>query len=198
VPLGHAGIIQPSTAALLGLLLATVVLMERLPVRRAIGALVIVAGLTVIGGEAVATIGVHGVLGDLMFVVSGTFFAVFAILLRLWRIPPTRAAVVVSVVSLAILPAYWAAVGFDRMISLGLGENLLQAVMQGLLAGPASIFLFTRAVILLGAGRGTVFSSLVPPGVLVIGWLVLGEQPSLLQWIGLAIVLTGFRLTQRS
>src|SRR5213075_2334533 len=70
VPLGHGGIIQPSTAALLGLVLSTVVLHERLPAKRITGALVIVAGLIVIGGEAIATIGVHGVAGDLLFVLA--------------------------------------------------------------------------------------------------------------------------------
>ena len=35
VPLGHGGVIQPSCAALFGLVLATVVLHERLPPRRA-------------------------------------------------------------------------------------------------------------------------------------------------------------------
>lgn len=197
VPLGHAGVIQPSCAALFGLILATVVLMERLPLVRAVGALVIVLGLVVIGGEAVTTIGAQGVIGDLMFVTSGAFFAVFATLLRYWRVPPMRAAVVVSVVSLAILPVTWLTTGFDNMIARGPWENLLQAILQGVLAGPVSIFLFTRAVVLLGAGRGSVVSSLVPPCVLVIGWLVLGEQPTALQWTGLAIVLIGFRLTQR-
>jgi drug/metabolite transporter (DMT)-like permease len=198
VPLGHAGLIQPSCAAVFGLALATIVLMERLPVRRAIGALVIIAGLAVIGGEAITTIGAHGVLGDLMFVVTGAFFATFATLLRYWRVAPTRATVVVSVVSLVLLPIQWLFVGFDRMIALGVWENLIQAVVQGLLAGPAAIYLFTRAVILLGAGRGAVFTSLVPPCVLLIGWAALGEVPTVLQWLGLAIVLVGFRLAQRA
>src|SRR6266849_10219296 len=57
VPLAHGGVIQPSCAALGGLLLATLVLGEKLPARRAIGALVIVAGLAVIGADALATIG---------------------------------------------------------------------------------------------------------------------------------------------
>jgi drug/metabolite transporter (DMT)-like permease len=74
----------------------------------------------------------------------------------------------------------------------------VQAVAQGLLAGPAAIYLFTRAVILLGAGRGSVFSSLVPPGVMLIGWIALGIAPSVVQLIGLAVVLIGFRLTQRN
>src|SRR5215208_5550987 len=111
VPLGLGGVIQPSSAALFGLLLATVVLLERLPPRRAAGALVIVAGLAVIGAEAIATIGAHG---------------------------------------------------------------------------------------LLGAGRASVFPALVPPSVLLIGWLALGSVPTLLQCLGLVIVLAGFRLTQRN
>ena len=40
VPLGHAGVIQPSCAALIGLLLAVIVLKEKLPVQRAFGALI--------------------------------------------------------------------------------------------------------------------------------------------------------------
>lgn len=198
VPLGHGGIIQPSTAALLGLVLSTVVLHERLPARRAAGALVIVCGLMVIGGEAVTTIGVHGVAGDMLFVLAGSFFATFGMFLRKWRVAPTRAMVVVSVLSLVILPIYEVLVGFDRMAALGFQANLLQAVMQGLLAGPGAIYLFTRSVVLLGAGRAAVFPTLVPPCVLLIGWIALGDLPTPLQLIGLAIVLIGFRLTQRS
>lgn len=198
VPLGHGGIIQPSTAALLGLVLATVILHERLPAKRITGALVIVAGLVVIGGEAITTIGVHGVAGDLLFMLAGTFFATFGMFLRKWRVVPTRAMIVTSVVSLAILPVYGALVGFERMIALGIWENLLQAILQGLLAGPGAIYLFTRSVVLLGAGRAAVFPTLVPPCVLLIGWIALGIVPSILQLCGLAIVLTGFRLTQRT
>ena len=197
VPLGHGAIIQPSTAALLGLVLATVILHERLPTKRVTGALVIVIGLVVIGGEAITTIGVHGVAGDLLFVLAGTFFATFGTFLRKWRVVPTRAMIVTSVVSLSILPVYGALIGFGRIIALGLWENLLQAVLQGLLAGPGAIYLFTRSVVLLGAGRAAVFPTLVPPCVLLIGWIALGSVPSVLQLIGLAIVLIGFRLTQR-
>jgi drug/metabolite transporter (DMT)-like permease len=106
--------------------------------------------------------------------------------------------VVVSVLSLVILPIYGVLVGFGRMTALGFQANLLQAVAQGLLAGPGAIYLFTRSVVLLGAGRAAVFPTLVPPCVLLIGWIALGDLPTALQLIGLAIVLIGFRLTQRS
>ena len=197
VPLAHGGVIQPSCAALGGLVLATVVLKEPLPAARAVGAAVIVLGLAVIGAEALTTIGTNGVVGDLCFVTAGLLFATFGMLLRRWHIAPVRAVVVTSVVSLIGLPVYWLAFGFGRVIGLGLYENLLQLVMQGLIAGAGATYLFTRAVVLLGAGRAAVFPSLVPGFTLLIGFLALGEVPSLAQLAGLAIVMLGFWLTQR-
>jgi drug/metabolite transporter (DMT)-like permease len=197
VPLGHGGVIQPSCAALGGLLLASVVLHEKVPTMRVIGAAVIVAGLLVIGGEAIATIGAHGLLGDALFALAGLFFATFGMLLRLWRIPPMRGTAVISVVSLACVPVYGLLFGFERILAAGLWENLLQALMQGILAGPGAIYLFTRSVVLLGASRAAVFPSLVPGFTLLIGFLALGDVPTWAQIAGFAIVLAGFRLTQK-
>ena len=165
VPLGHGGVIPPSCATLGGLLLAT----------RAIGVLTIAGGLLVIGAEAVIGIGIHGVAGDLIFVFTGIMFATFGTLLRLWGTSATPAAMVISVLALFAVPTHWVLRGFDHMIALGWRENLLQAVLQGVLAGPAAVYLFARAVHLLGAGRAAAFPSLVPTFVLLIGWLALGE-----------------------
>src|ERR1700721_2466295 len=52
VPLGHGAIIQPSCAAVGGLILARIVLKEALLWRRVAGALTIVLGLSVIGVDA--------------------------------------------------------------------------------------------------------------------------------------------------
>jgi drug/metabolite transporter (DMT)-like permease len=197
VPLAHGGVIQPSCAALGGLMLATVVLKEKLPAQRAAGAAIIVGGLAVIGAEALATIGAHGLIGDFSFVTAGLLFATFGTLLRLWRITPTRAVAVTSVVSLIGLPIHWLAYGFERMIGLGLFENLLQLVVQGVFAGAGATYLFTRSVVLLGVGRAAVFPSLVPGFTLLIGFLALGEVPSIAQLAGFAIVMLGFWLTQR-
>ena len=197
VPLGHGGVIQPSCAALFGLLYASTVLREPLPRERIVGAAVIVLGLCAIGFEAISTIGRHGLIGDLAFVAAGLFFATFAMMVKLWHIPPTRATVVVSVMSLADIPIHWALFGFERMIALGWWENLVQVVAQGALAGAGAIYLFARAVFLLGAARAALFTSLVPPFTLLIGLVWLGEVPSLVQVAGLVIVLIGFRMTQR-
>ena len=196
VPLGHGGVIQPSCATLGGLLLATIWLGEKITTTRAIGAAVIVCGLLLIGVELAVAIGIHGVAGDLIFVLTGLMFATFGILLRFWRISAMPATMVISAISLAIVPVDWAFGGFDRMMALGWREVLLQVILQGVLAGPAAIYLYAESVDLLGAGRAAVFPSLVPPSVLLIGWLALGETPTVFQLAGVIVVLFGFRLAQ--
>jgi drug/metabolite transporter (DMT)-like permease len=194
VPLGHGAIIQPSCAAVGGLFLARLVVKEALPRRRIVGALTIVLGLVVIGSEALRTMGHQGLLGDLLFVAAGSSFAVFGMLLRLWRVPPMHAAAVTSVLSLVGLPILFFSYG--NLVTAGIWENLLQAVVQGIFAGPAAIYLFTRAVVLLGAGRAALYPSLVPPFSLIVGFLAMGVLPSIWQLIGLSVVVIGFRLTQ--
>ena len=134
VPLGHGGIIQPSCAALGGMILARVVLKEPLPARRVVGALVIVIGLAVIGAEAFRTIGAHGVGGDFLFVAAGCFFAVFGMLVRRWRVAAMQAVAVTSILSLVGLPILLFT--FDNMVAAGFWENLFQAVVQGTLNRP--------------------------------------------------------------
>ena len=100
--------------------------------------------------------------------------------------------------SLVDVPIHWLAFGFAHMLAQGLGPNLVQLTMQGIFAGAGATYLFTRSVVLLGAGRAAVFPSLVPGFTLLIGFLALGEVPSLAQLVGFALVLAGFRLTQKS
>jgi drug/metabolite transporter (DMT)-like permease len=198
VPLGHGGVIQPSCAALGGIALSALVLREPMPATRLAGALAIIAGLMLLGWEALATIGSQGILGDLTFASAGLSFAVFGLMLRMWRIAPMRAVVIVSVLSLAYVPVHWAVFGFERMLAAGLAENLLQIAVQGAFAGAMAIYLFTRTVVLLGASRAALFPALVPAATLVVGFLALGEVPSLIQLAGLVTVAVGFRLAVKA
>ena len=197
VPLGHGSVIQPSSATLGGLLLAALVLRERVPPSRVAGAVVIVGGLAVIGAESIGHIGADGVLGDLLFVMTGMMFAVFGTLLRHWRVSAFSAATVISVLSLALLPLYAVISGFARVAALGWAENALQALAQGILAGPAALYLFAFSIQTIGVARAAVFPATVPALTILAGWLLLGEPPTALQAAGLLTVLFGFYLAQR-
>jgi drug/metabolite transporter (DMT)-like permease len=197
VPLGHGSVIQPSCATLGGLFLAAAVLGERMSFSRLFGAVVIVSGLAVIGGESIGSIGLNGVMGDLIFVLTGFLFAGFAALVRYWRVSAFSVAGVVSVLSLLLFPVYAALGGIGRVAAIGLGENALQALGQGILAGPAAMYLFTLSIQHLGVARAAIFPAIVPALTLLVGWLLLGEPPTTLQAAGLCMVLTGFYLAQR-
>ncbi len=136
-------------------------------------------------------------LGDLLFVMTGFMFAVFGTLLRHWRVSAFATATVISVVSLALLPFYAASGGFAHVAALGLTENALQALGQGLLAGPAAMYLFAFSIQTIGVARAAVFPATVPALTILIGWLLLGEPPTALQAAGLVTVLCGFYLAQR-
>jgi drug/metabolite transporter (DMT)-like permease len=198
VPLGHGTTIQPACAALSGLILATLVLGERLTVTRIVGGATIIAGLSVFGFESLTTIGSHGVGGDLLFAMAGVFWAMFGILLRLWHVSGVRAIAAVGAVSILVFaPLHAIFVGYDGMLRMSLAENMLQILVQGILAGVLPIFLFARTVILLGAGRAATFPALVPGFSLIIGYLALGVVPTIEQLVGLVIVVIGFRFVVR-
>ncbi len=198
VPLGHGTTIQPACAALFGLILSVVMLREYASVLRILGGVTIIAGLLVFGAESLTTIGGKGVGGDLLFVTAGFFWAMFGTLLRQWRISANRAVAVVGILAVVFYaPLYAIFFGFGGMLRQSLAENLLQVVVQGLLAGMLPIYLFARAVILLGAGRAATFPALVPGFGLLVGYLALGVVPSIPQFVGFVIVVLGFRLTMK-
>jgi drug/metabolite transporter (DMT)-like permease len=198
VPLGHGTTIQPACAALSGLVLASLVLNERPTFQRIIGGAIIIAGLLLFGAESLATIGGAGVGGDLLFATAGLFWATFGTLLRLWNVPGTRAVMAVGAVSLVVFaPIYLFIYGISALARHGLFENLLQAVVQGGIAGSLPIYLFAHAVIALGGGRAATFPALVPMFGVIIGYLALGIVPSLAQFVGMLIVLVGFQFALR-
>jgi drug/metabolite transporter (DMT)-like permease len=109
-----------------------------------------------------------------------------------------RAIGVVATLSILIyLPIYFSIYGWHDFFVHGAAETWLQIVTQGLIAGVLPIYLYARAVTLLGAGRTATFTALVPVFGAVIGVAALGIVPSVAQIVGMAVVLIGFRLTMR-
>src|SRR3569623_1622163 len=136
VPFGHGTTIQPATAALAGILLAAVLLKERLSASRLVGAVTITAGLIVFGIESVATIGPHGIGGDLLFATAGALWAMFGILLRQWRVAGMRVAAAVGLMSVLVYaPIYFLLFGSGNLFHFGWYETLLKIVFKGFIAG---------------------------------------------------------------
>jgi drug/metabolite transporter (DMT)-like permease len=152
----------------------------------------------VFAGEAITSIGLHALAGDSLFATAGLMWAVFTIQLRRWHMNGIHAAMIVGVLSLFIYaPLHAFFFGFQTMIAAGWVENLIQIAVQGVFAGLLALFLFARAVTTLGAGRASTFPTLVPGTAMLIGFVWLGEIPTPLQLLGLAIVVVGFRFAMK-
>jgi drug/metabolite transporter (DMT)-like permease len=197
-PLAHGGVIHPGSAAMFGFVLAVLVLKEPLTLRHLAGTLVIVGGLAIFAGESIVSIGGNALGGDLLFATAGLMWALFGMLVRLWRLDSARATRVSCFFALIVFaPLHAWLYGFDTMRSANLTENLIQVAVQGVLSGALAMYLYSRAVVILGAGKAAIFPSLVPGLTLLIAFITLGVIPTLPQFAGLAVVMLGFWLALR-
>ncbi|HET7154240.1 MAG TPA: DMT family transporter [Hyphomicrobiaceae bacterium] len=197
-PLAHGGVIHPGSAAMFGFVLAALVLKEPLTLRHFAGTLIIVAGLAVFAGESIFAIGGHALGGDLLFMTAGLMWALFGMLVKLWRLDSARATRASCFFALLIFaPLHGLLYGYGNMLSASLTENLIQVAVQGVLAGALAMYLYSRAVVILGAGRAAIFPSLVPGLTLLIAFVTLGVVPTWAQLAGLAVVMLGFWLALR-
>ncbi|WP_416896201.1 MAG: DMT family transporter [Minwuia sp.] len=195
-PVTHGAVIGPAVLTLGTTVLSIAFLSERPGALRLAGLGIIVAGILLVGGGAFLT-PVTGriLLGDLCLVAANLFFAVFAILLRVWSVPPLKGAAVVTVLSLfAMLPVYLVLADIDAIAAIGWDELALQWLGQGVFAGCIATAAFMAAVARLGPSRGAVFPSAIPATAVLAGAPLLGEYPSAIQIVGVAVTSAGLVL----
>jgi drug/metabolite transporter (DMT)-like permease len=189
-PAGSGGVLVPGALPLFAAALAALVFRERIDRLRCSGLGLIVAGI-----GAMAS---HGLVADpaatpghLMFLGGALLWAGFTVALRKADLPPLVAVALVSVASMLLyLPLYvWLLE--PRILSAPLEEAIVQALYQGVLAGIAGLYCFSRAVALLGAARGAAFAALVPVLATAIGVPLLGEYPSPEETAAVALVALG-------
>jgi drug/metabolite transporter (DMT)-like permease len=191
-PLAHGAVIQLGTLTLASVLLATLVLREPLGTQKAIGLLVLIAGLATIAGPALFEGNATAWKGDLLFACAGTMYAIFSMLIRHWKVNAWAATAIVSVVSGLIYSPLWLIfVGAQRLGHVPVWLLIEQVAVQAVLSGIVALFCFSRVIHLLGAGRAALFPALSPAAAILIGIPLTGDIPNLLQGVGLLVVSCG-------
>jgi drug/metabolite transporter (DMT)-like permease len=133
--------------------------------------------------------------GDLLFMLAGTFFAVYMVLSRLWALTSMQILMCSSVVNGAILTPIWYFFLPSGMADAALNDILLQALYQGILATLFGMLLVAFAVRHIGAPIVAAMMSAVPGFAAMLGYLILGEEFGLMGWISLAILTPGIIMT---
>jgi drug/metabolite transporter (DMT)-like permease len=189
-PVAHGTVITPGVIPVAAIFLGWLVIGERLSAGRGFGLAAIVAGIALLGWDALGS-GVEGTwIGDLMFVGAGLLWAGYTVAARLWAVAPVQGAAVISVLSMAYLPLY-ALFADSHLAQAPLWELVFQAVYQALITGVVGVIIYTRAVAGLGASRAALFAAFIPVFGILLGIPVLGEIPNLLQVSGMVVVTAG-------
>ena len=129
-PLAHGAIIQPSTVAIGGLLLGASIFGERLTIRKLMGVAGIVAGILLVGSSSLIAGNENTWIGDLLFAAAGSFWLVFTLLVRLWRVDPVAGTILVNVTSaVAVLPGYLTFAQFDRLAVMSVASLASQTLV---------------------------------------------------------------------
>jgi drug/metabolite transporter (DMT)-like permease len=133
------------------------------------------------------------VLGDLCFVASGALWGVYSWLLGRWRLPAVEVTAGLALyAALAFVPVWLLVWGIPDLPAAAWGH---QIVTQGLIAGSGAPVAFSAALVILGAGRGSVFNALVPPAAVLMAMPVTGLVPNGLQWAGVVLASVGLILS---
>jgi drug/metabolite transporter (DMT)-like permease len=190
-PANHAGTLMSGAQPLFTALAAALLIGERLGPIKWLGLALIVGGVAAIGIESYMVAGLGYWRGDLCFLGAALCWALFAVACRAWNIQPMQGAVVVCTFSMfAYIPAYLV-LATPRLADVAMGELILQAVYQGVLATIVTMLTFTRAVAILGAATTMMMTAAVPGIVTLAAAPLLGEIPSPLVLGGVALVTLG-------
>lgn len=193
-PYTHGPVLSPSTVTLASLLLAALVLRERVSALHLAGAATVIVGLFL-----VVSAGDNLLEGaspfDLMFIASGFLWAGYTVMLRKWRLDPVLATASVAIVSgIAMLPLLVATGDWDTLTA-DVAETALHALMQGVVAAGLAVVAFSKAVSLIGASRAGLFPAMVPVLAILLGIPLLDEIPNAVQVMGVLTASAGLILT---
>lgn len=190
-PAAHGGTIAPMTVPIAGALLAIPLIGEKPSRGRAAALGVMAAGVLMIGWDGVAGAHPGAWRGDILLLLAGSTWAVFTLLLRRWQVPAIPATAAVTIVSALAVTPLWLPWRADEVLALPPASILLHLATQGLMLGALAMFLYARAVELLGPTRAATLSIMVPVTALLLAAFLLRETISLLQGMGATLAVGG-------
>ncbi|MBJ6128025.1 DMT family transporter [Microvirga splendida] len=190
-PAAEIGPLLPGTMPLFVALIGWLVFGERIGGMRVLGFGLILAGVVCIGGYGVLFAGNGAWRGHLLLLTGACLWGVYTHAYRRSGLSAFQAAALIALWSfLGLLP--FGLPPLVRALGDGLGGPiLLQAVLQGLVAGVAGIVLYGIAIDRLGASRAAAVSPLSIVLAALIAIPVLKEIPNPAAWTGIVLATLG-------
>ena len=167
------------------------------PAPRTAGILLIAAGIALMAFDSLALASPRQLLGDAFLLLASLSWSSYGVLSRRLGLPAATGAAIVAVLSLcAFLPVYALWPG-KALLTVGRRELLLQTIVQGVLVGAVSIFVYTRGVAALGPAVTALFAAAVPVITTLAAIPLLSEHPSGVALLGVGVVTVGMIVAVR-
>lgn len=164
---------------------------------RIAGLAIIVAGIAAMAWDGFANASLSLLIGDACLLLASLCWSGYGLYVRHLGLSAVRAAALVAVISATMfLPAYALLPG-KMLWEAQWRELLLQGIFQGIFIGAISIFVYTRAVALLGASQVSLFTATVPVVTVLAAFILLAEVPGFFSLVGVALVTTGMVIALR-
>jgi drug/metabolite transporter (DMT)-like permease len=140
------------------------------------------------------TLGGRQTIGHVLFLTAAVLWASYTVAMRRARLDGLHAAAVAAVASLLVYVPVYALFVDKRLFHAPWRDIIIQGFYQGVLTMVVSLFLYGRAVSLLGASRGAAFGALAPAVAALLAVPVLGEWPTAADWTAIALISAGVYL----
>lgn len=195
-PASHAAVFPFAAMSIMGTVWAAVFLGDRLTARKAVGISVVVSGLVLLSGVDAESLTPRALLGDAMFVLAGSMWAGFGIVMRKQRLDPLQSTAVISGFALVTyVPAYLWVTGGVSLLATPISLLAIQAIVQGGIAGVGTLYTYSKMVALLGAARAAIFPALAPGLAALLAWPILDHVPTVFELGGLTLAIVGLVIT---
>lgn len=168
---------------------------RQVPSRRQLFAVfVLIVGAVLIGVPGLRTGGNNVVSAIAFFLAASAVLSVYFLGVKHWQVGPREALALVSLPNAVIFLPVWFFFLPSTIQDAPWSTILLQAAFQGLGPGFLAVILFSISARILGPMPSAGLAAAVPASATLLAIPVLGEIPTRVEWIGIAIVTAGLVL----
>ena len=193
-PAYDAGALNPGCMPLFVAMIAAIVLGEKPSTTQKIGLSLILSGALIIVGWHDTTWSISRSMGDVLFLVASFLTAGYTVIMRKSKLDPVHVAALVATGSLVIYAPFYFGIRGLHLAQVAVADLAIQVIFQGIVVTIISLVLYCRAVLILGASRGSAFGGLVPALSAVLAIPLTGERPTASGWVGIVLISAGVYL----
>lgn len=186
------GAIITSTTPAFMVLFASLILKERLSLKKAISVSLATIGVIIIVG--IDDINVSSTLGGVSLIIAALTWALMSVLIK--RLPSDYSQIVVTAYAALIAVVVLTPFVIPKLPQIDLNDLINPTIWGGLMylgviSTSIAFLLWNRGLQMLNASSGGVFFFFQPVVGTLLGWLILGETISITFWIGSVLILFG-------